>query len=221
MALQIGPPKSFPLQGVHWHHPLTPAWSPFPLLSNWSSLASAAFDTSPLHVFQPKYQLYYWWNWLGRTWLGHLSQVKLLTSPSLAETWGWPPSGKHGPRGLLHLPRLLHPVVSFISCHTLTCVTDPFSSIHIISQICFLILSQIICHTHSFCNIPVSLYNALSITFFLSHTWSLLDSISDTLCATHSCCHGICERVNSVRLLGRQRLLRRRWTLFLFHILFP
>lgn len=198
-----------------------PAASPFPLLSKRYSLASAAFDTSPLHVFQPKYQLYYWWNWLGRTWLGHLSQVKLLTSPSLAETWGWPPSGKHGPRGLLHLPRLLHPMVSFISCHTLTCVTDPFSSIHIISQICFLILSQIICHTHSFCNIPVSLYNALSITFFLSHTWSLLDSISDTLCATHSCCHGICERVNSVRLLGRQRLLRRRWTLFLFHILFP
>ena len=85
VALQIGPPESFPLEGVHLHHPLTPAASPLPLLSNQSSLASAAFDTSPLHVFQPKYQLDYWWNWLGRTWLGHLSQVKLLTSSRLAE----------------------------------------------------------------------------------------------------------------------------------------
>ena len=55
---------------------------------------------------------------LGRTWLGHLSQVKFLTSSRLAETWGWPPSGKHGPQGLIHLPRLLPPMVSFIACHT-------------------------------------------------------------------------------------------------------
>ena len=158
---------------------------------------------------------------LGQTMIGHLSQIKLMTFSRLSESWGWPPSGKHAPWGVSHHPRALPPTASFIPSHTLTCVTDPFSSIHIISQICLLILSQIICHTHSFCNIPVSLYNAFSITLFLSHTWSLLDSISDTLCATHSCCHGICERVNSVRLLGRPRLLRRRWTLFLFHILFP
>ena len=143
---------------------------------------------------------------LGQTMIGHLSQVKLLTSSRLAETWGWPPSGNHGPQGLIHLPRLLLPMVRFIPCHTLTCVTDPFSSVHIISEIFFLILSQIICHTHSFCNIPVSLYNTFSIT--LSHTWSLLDSTSDTLCATHSRCHGICERVNLVRFLGRPRLFK-------------
>ena len=106
------------------------------------------------------------------------------------------PQGNMSPEdwGLIHLPRLLPPMISFILCHTLTCVTDSFSSIHIISQICFLILSQTMCHMHPFCNIPVSLYNAFSITFILSHTRSLLDS--DTLCATHSCCHGICERVN-------------------------
>ena len=142
--------------------------------------------------------------WLPPDWLRH-------GMATLRETWA---------RGLLHLPRLLHPMVSFISCHTLTCVTDPFSSIHIISQICLLILSQIICHTHSFCNIPVSLYNAFSITLFLSHTWSLLDPISDTLCATNSCCHGICKRVNSIRLLGRPRLFKEEVNT-LFHILFP
>ena len=85
VAFQTGSPESFPLQGVHWQHPLTPAGSPFPLLSNRSSLPSATFDTFRLHVFQPKYELYYRQNWLGRTWLGHLSQVKLLTSSRLAE----------------------------------------------------------------------------------------------------------------------------------------
>ena len=151
-------------------------------------------------------------------WPSEPSQV--ADFPQTGWDMGWPPSGKHGPRGLLYLPRLLHPMVSFISCHTLTCVTDPFSSIHIISQICLLILSQIICHTHSFCNIPVSLYNAFSITLFLSHTWSLLYPISDTLCATNSCCHGICKRVNSIRLLGRPRLFKEEVNT-LFHILFP
>ena len=36
--------------------------------------------------------------------------------------------GKHGPRGLIHLPRLLPPMVCFIPCHALTCVPDPFFS---------------------------------------------------------------------------------------------
>ena len=157
---------------------------------------------------------------MGRTWLGHLSQVKLLTSPRLAETWGWPPSENHGPQGLLHLPRLLHPMVSFISCHTLTCVTDPFSSIHIISQICFLMLNQFICHTHSFCNIPVSCYNDFYMTLILSHTQSLLDSISDTLCATRSCCHDICEGVYSVGMLGRPRLFKQEVKILFFTFFF-
>ena len=43
---------------------------------------------------------------------------------------------------------------------------------HILSHIYFLIVIQIICHMHSFCNIPVSLYNAFSITLILSHTLS-------------------------------------------------
>ena len=48
-------------------------------------------DPSPLHVFQPKQQLYYWWNWLGRMWLGHLNQIKLMTFSRLSETtWGHP-----------------------------------------------------------------------------------------------------------------------------------
>ena len=59
--------------------------------------------------------------------LGQLNQVNLLTSSRPAETWAWPPWGKHGLQGLTHLPRLLPPTVRFIPCHTLICVTDPFS----------------------------------------------------------------------------------------------
>ena len=72
VALQIGPPESFPVQGVNWHHPLMPVACLFLLLSNRSILVSLAFDTFPLHVFQPKCHVYYWWKWLGRTWFGQL-----------------------------------------------------------------------------------------------------------------------------------------------------
>ena len=46
--------------------------------------------------------------------------------------------------------------------------------------------SQIICHTHHFCNSPVSLYNSFSITRILFHILSLLECLSDTQTHTPS-----------------------------------
>ena len=78
-----------------------PAGSPFPLFSNRSSLPSVAFDPSPLHAFQPKTQLYYWWSWLGQMWLGNtekgwvqvkawLKAMKILPRPfPIAYIRGW------------------------------------------------------------------------------------------------------------------------------------
>ena len=105
VALQIGQPESFPLQGVPWYHPLMPAVCLLPLLSNRSSLASVAFDPPPLHVFQPKYQLYYWWNWLGRKWLGQL--LLLFSHPVMSDS-----SQPHG----LQLARPLCPSQSLRVC---------------------------------------------------------------------------------------------------------
>ena len=101
------------------------------------------------------------------------------------ETWAWPPAGKHGLRGLTHLPRLLPPTVRFIPCHILICVTDPFSFTNIVSHIYFLILIQstvtqtlsliFLCHSIIF-----------SITLILSHILSLLECLSDTQTHTPS-----------------------------------
>ena len=105
--------------------------------------------------------------------LGQLNQVNLLTSSRPAETWAWPPWGKHGLWGLTHLPRLLPPTVRFIPCHTLICVTDPFSFTDIVSHIYFLILSQSTI-THSFSLI----FLCHSIILFPSHLFSLTSYLS-------------------------------------------
>ena len=75
--------------------------------------SSAGISSHPLAFFN-----------ISASWAAEQSQFADL--PQM-DTWEWPPWGKHGLQGLTHLPRLLPPTVRFIPCHTLICVTDPFS----------------------------------------------------------------------------------------------
>ena len=121
--------------------------------------SSAGISSHPLAFFN-----------ISASWAAEQSQFADL--PQM-DTWEWPPWGKHGLQGLTHLPRLLPPTVRFIPCHTLICVTDPFSFTDIVSHIYFLILSQSTI-THSFSLI----FLCHSIILFPSHLFSLTSYLS-------------------------------------------